>query len=57
MPREIDPHETNSQVDKRQRRLDRRNGLKCPICPPNRGENAKRKARHGDGKPRYKDKR
>lgn len=35
----------------------RRTLLKCPICPPNAGENSKRKARHGSKKPKYKNKR
>jgi hypothetical protein len=34
-----------------------RKKLRCSICPPNKGENAKRQARHGNRKPRYKDKR
>lgn len=35
----------------------KRDTLRCDICPPNRGENAKRKAKHGNKKPKYKDKR
>ena len=31
--------------------------LLCSICPPNKGENAKRKSMHGNKKPRYKNKR
>jgi hypothetical protein len=27
---------------------------RCSICPPNKGENAKRKAKHGNKKPKYK---
>lgn len=34
-----------------------RKELKCPICPPNKGENAKRKAKHGVKKRKYKNKR
>lgn len=36
-------------------RLRVRDELRCSLCPPNRGENAKRRARHGDRKARYKD--
>jgi hypothetical protein len=43
--------ETNSMVDDRLRRFD----LNCSICPPNRGENSKRKSKHGKTKPKYKD--
>lgn len=32
----------------------RRQALSYPLCPPNRRENATRKARHGCKKPRYK---
>ena len=28
----------------------------CSICPPNGGENANRKGKHGKTKPRYKNK-
>ena len=45
--------ETNSTVYNRLLRLD----LNCSICPPNRGENSKRKSKHGKTKPKYKDKR
>lgn len=31
-----------------------RRWLKCPICPPNKGENSKRKAKRGTKKPKYK---
>lgn len=31
--------------------------LFCSYCPPNGGENAKRKSRHGTKKPKYKNKR
>lgn len=34
-----------------------RKHLRCSICPPNRGENATRKAKHGVKKPKYKNKR
>jgi hypothetical protein len=44
---------TSSKIDK----IQRREKLNCPICPPNRGENSKRKAKRGVKKPRYKDKR
>ena len=43
--------ETNSTAFNRIERLH----LSCSICPPNRGENAKRKAKHGKTKPKYKD--
>lgn len=45
--------EVNSTVVNRMAR--RR--LKCSICPPNKGENEKRKAKHGAKKPRSKNKR
>lgn len=48
-----DKLETNSTVDRKERRLD----LSCSFCPPNKGENAKRKAKHGNKKPKYKTKR
>lgn len=35
--------ETSRSIDKRKRR----EHLRCPICPPNRGENATRKPKHG----------
>lgn len=44
---------TNSTVENRENRL----WLRCSYCPPNRGENATRKAKHGTKKPKYKDKR
>jgi hypothetical protein len=47
------PAETNSTVDDRERRQD----LGCSFCRPNRGENAKRRPRHGKTKPRAKEKR
>lgn len=28
--------------------------LKCPFCAPHKGENAKRHAKHGNQKPKYK---
>jgi hypothetical protein len=31
--------------------------LKCPLCKPNKGENSKRKPKHGKAKPKKKDKR
>lgn len=34
----------------------RRDTLRCDICPPNRGENAKRKSKHGAKTPKYKTK-
>lgn len=43
--------ETNSMVDDRERRKD----LRCSICKPNKGENAKRRGKHGKTKPKYKD--
>jgi len=42
--------ETNSTAYNRARR----ELLKCPLCPPNKGENAKRKPKHGARKPRGK---
>ncbi len=42
---------TNSTVDKRERR----EHLRCPICPPNKGENTNRKPKHGSRKPKKKD--
>lgn len=44
---------TNSTVDNRERRK----SLSCSFCKPNKGENAKRKAKHGNKKPKYKNKR
>ncbi len=44
---------TNSSVDNKERRK----LLSCSICPPNKGENAGRKAKHGSKKPKYKSKR
>lgn len=43
--------ETNSTIDDRERRKAQR----CFYCKPNRGENAGRRATHGEQKPRYKD--
>lgn len=43
----------NSSVDNKERR----NQLSCSFCRPNKGENAKRKAKHGNKKPKYKNKR
>lgn len=28
--------------------------LRCAICPPHKGENASRRAKHGPKKPKYK---
>jgi hypothetical protein len=42
---------TNSTVDDRERRDD----LLCSFCRPNRGENAKRRPKHGKTKPKKKD--
>jgi hypothetical protein len=36
----------------REDRLRRREALRCSFCRPNRGENAKRKPKHGVKKPR-----
>lgn len=47
--------ETNSTVDKRSRWRQCRPF--CPLCRPNKGENANRKARHGAKKPKSKCKR
>lgn len=49
----IPDENTNSTVDNRERRKD----LRCSICPPNKGENAKRKSKRGKGKPKSKFKR
>lgn len=43
---------TNNKVDKAKRKSEH---LRCPICPPNRGENAKRRPKHGRTKPKSKD--
>lgn len=43
----------NSTVDDRERRFD----LGCSFCKPNKGENAKRKGKHGKTKPKYKNRR
>lgn len=51
--REEEKSTDNSTVAKRLQRLD----LRCSICPPNKGENASRKAAHGAKKPKYKDRR
>ena len=51
--KEQEKWETNSTVVNRFRR----GYLRCSICPPNKGENAKRKPKHGNKKPKYKDKR
>lgn len=42
--------EANSTVDDRERRQK----LRCPLCKPNRGENAKRRSKRGAKKPRGK---
>lgn len=42
--------EINSSVD----RKERRDALSCPLCPPHRVENAGRRPKHGEKKPRYK---
>lgn len=42
--------EPTSRQDKAERRLD----LACSFCPPNKGENRKRRAKHGAKKPRGK---
>ena len=55
-----------NDAERAERRLDvssreymhaRREHLSCPMCPPNRGENSKRHARHGVRKPRHKNRR
>lgn len=46
-----DKFETNRTVVNRESRQ----RLKCPVCPPNKGENSKRKPKHGSKKPRHKD--
>lgn len=33
----------------------RKQHQRCSICPPNKGENASRKAKYGNKKPKYKD--
>lgn len=35
----------------------RRRNLRCSVCPPNRGENASRRPKHGVKKPKYKNRR
>lgn len=30
---------------------------RCPICPPGKGENGRRRPRRGEQKPKYKNKR
>jgi len=45
--------EINASADKKLRRKN----LRCALCPPNKGENAKRQSRHGHRKPKKKDKR
>lgn len=45
--------ETNSTVDRRERRK----ALDCSHCPPNQGENAKRRGKHGKTKPKRKQRR
>lgn len=45
--------ETNPTIYNRLKRYN----LKCSICPPNGGENTKRKGKHGKTKPKYKNKR
>lgn len=45
--------ESNSAVYRRLARIH----LNCPMCKPNKGENAKRKRKYGKAKPKYKDKR
>lgn len=49
------PKETNTNptVDDRLSR----NDLSCSFCRPNKGENEGRRAKHGKGKSKYKDKR
>lgn len=44
--------EANPTVANRERRKE----LSCDFCPPNKGENEKRKAKHGNKKPKYKTK-
>lgn len=34
----------------------RKDDLVCQFCPPNAGENAKRKPKHGNKSPKYKNK-
>ncbi len=45
-----DSHAPNSTLFNRILRFP----LKCSVCPPNRGENAKRRGFHGKTKPKYK---
>lgn len=47
--------ESNSTVYKRIKRT--ADGLRCSHCPPNKGENASRKPKYGEKKPKKKDKR
>lgn len=34
--------------------LKKQTDLRCPICPPHKGENAGRHVKHGAKKPKYK---
>ncbi len=43
----------NPSVDNKLRRYE----LRCSLCPPNGGENCKRRGKHGKTKAKYKDKR
>lgn len=46
-----DKYETDSRIDKHYRN----HVLRCDRCPPNRGCNGTNFAKHGKGKPKYKD--
>jgi hypothetical protein len=50
--KEVDTN-TNSTVDDRERRF----LLRCSFCKPNRGENKKCHRKHGNKKPKKKNKR
>lgn len=45
----------DSSDPRAEERLRVQDELRCPICPPNRGENVKRRSRHGARKAKYKD--
>ena len=47
-----DKFNVDNRTDKAYRR---KKTLRCDICPPNRGENAKRKPKHGVKKAKHKD--
>lgn len=40
-----------------QDKVERRKDLRCSFCPPNKGENTKRRAKHGAKKPKTRGRR